>query len=144
MRKNEIVRSLSTGATMMNCGLIKDAIKKYYKRTYECCGKKNIDYRISRLPESSIEFWNCRINGMSVAKDNVWVDIYWQGDSTDGDDWVSLKDLYTGTSGKDYLIPSTYQHDRLRITRDMLNEAFVRFAQALADKKSVSKPKATN
>lgn len=81
---------------------------------------------------------------MSVAKDNVWVDIYWQGDSTDGDDWVSLKDLYTGTSGKDYLIPSTYQHDRLRITRDMLNEAFVRFAQALADKKSVSKPKATN
>lgn len=81
---------------------------------------------------------------MSVTKDNVWVDIYWQGDSTDGNDCVPLKDLYTGTSGKDYLIPPTYQHDRLRITRDMLNEAFVRFAQALADKKSVRKPKATN
>lgn len=39
--------------------------------------------------------WNHWVTGFTVGKNGIlYVDVYWQGDSTDGDDWVSFNDVY--------------------------------------------------
>jgi len=53
--------------------------------------------------------WNHRITGFSFYKKNLYIDIYWQGDSTDGNDSVKI------VSGKTaYRIPAEHYDDGYR------------------------------
>lgn len=100
-----------------NEALVREVVKSYG------------DYgsRISLRPENF--HWNHRPSGFSLdKKGNLWLGIYWQGDSTDGDNEVMVSDLLRrGT----VVIPAehffecgrTYErHGDLRVTRDELEE----------------------
>ena len=61
--------------------LIKEVVAKYGKDNQITL--KNDDFN-----------WNHQVTGFSVSKGIVYVNVYWQGDSTDGDTCVSLSDVY--------------------------------------------------
>jgi hypothetical protein len=74
LMKNHNLTTLTT--------LIKEVVAKYGK-----------DKQI-RLKNDEFN-WNHQVTGFSVStKGIVYVDVYWQGDSTDGDTCVSLTDVY--------------------------------------------------
>ena len=100
-----------------NEALVREVVKSYG------------DYgsRINLRPENF--HWNHRPSGFSLdGKGNLCLSIYWQGDSTDGNDEVMVRDLLRrGT----VVIPAehffecgrTYEtHGDLRVTRDELEE----------------------
>jgi len=53
--------------------------------------------------------WNHRITGFNFYKGDLYINVYWQGDSTDGDD--SVKIVPNKTS---YRIPAEYYDDGYR------------------------------
>lgn len=62
--------------------------------------------------------WNYRITGFSFYKKDLYIDIYWQGDSTDGDTSIKI------TPGKtSYRIPAEHYDDgyRTRTIHDDIN-----------------------
>lgn len=77
--REELVKPQSTNT--LNT-LIKEIVKKF--------GSDN-SIRIS-----GTEFnWNHRVTGFTVGKNGIlYVEVYWQGDSTDGDDYVSFSEVY--------------------------------------------------
>lgn len=72
--------------------------------------------------------WNSEIQGFSLDskdKGKVYVDVYWQGDSTDGNETVALKDIYNKVKvGKDYVIPSDSFFDGNR-TREVHSDIHI-------------------
>lgn len=65
--------------------------------------------QISVRPEMG---WNYRIEGFYVSRGAVYVDVYWQGSSTDGTQNVSLDKLVASIkSGRDYIIPADSYFD---------------------------------
>ena len=74
LMKNHNLSTLTT--------LIKEVVTKYGKDNQ--ISLKNDDFN-----------WNHQVTGFSVSsKGIVYVNVYWQGDSTDGDTCVSLSDVY--------------------------------------------------
>lgn len=80
--------------------------------------------------------WNHKIEkiGVSRKKGNVYLDIYWQGDSTDGNDGADLSVVLNAVRyGRDYVIPAEsefigdrtyYRHSDLRISKAEVEEAY--------------------
>lgn len=69
--------------------------------------------------------WNHWVRGFSVGKNgNLYVKVYWQGDSTDGNDYVSFNEVYG--SGKSIIRAETYWDGyRTRFTHgDIIVEKF--------------------
>lgn len=80
------------------------------------------------LAESSFPY-NCQIHGFSIYKKKFYVDIYWQGDSTDGIAAVLFKDAIVGTSIPREIDGSYEIHGNLQITPEMVHEALKDFAK---------------
>lgn len=98
-----------------------------------------------RLRNENGRFWNCTIDYFDLINDKskVYVNIYWQGSDTDGDEGLYITELISEFSrGRDFIIPAQsyfdgertrYKHSDLRITKDMLIEAFEHVADWLED-----------
>lgn len=65
--------------------------------------------------------WNHWVRGFSVGKNGIlYVKVYWQGDSTDGDDYVSFNEVYG--RGKSVIRAETYWDGcRTRFTHGDIN-----------------------
>lgn len=65
--------------------------------------------------------WNHWVKGFSVGKNGIlYVKVYWQGDSTDGDDYVSFNEVYG--RGKSVIRAETYWDGcRTRFTHGDIN-----------------------
>lgn len=77
--------------------------------------------------------WNCRIESVELIKSTIWFKIYWQGDSTDGNKRLMYEQIKTITEFNPYVISAEHFfdgertrtiHDDLRITKEMVDEAF--------------------
>lgn len=73
--------------------------------------------------------WNHWVTGFTVGKNGIlYVDVYWQGDSTDGDDWVSFNDVYS--KGKSVIRAESfwdgnrtrYVHGDINVSKDEVVE----------------------
>lgn len=83
--------------------------------------------------------WNHRIEGFGVTKDGkVYVDIYWQGDSTDGNDTIRLADF---KCRNEVVIPASsyfdgyrtrYDHSDIRVSRAEVEEAIAFISEWLS------------
>lgn len=89
-----------------------------------------------------VEFnWNHRVEGFSLGKSGrVLVKVYWQGDSTDGDDYVYLTDvLRNGTevipAEHEWLGDRTYcRHSDIRVKREEVDDLVEELAKWLSPK----------
>lgn len=65
--------------------------------------------------------WNHWVKGFSVGKNGIlYVKVYWQGDSTDGDDYVSFNEVYG--RGKSVIRAESYwDGNRTRFTHGDIN-----------------------
>lgn len=61
-------------------------VKKYGTKEYEN------EYRLRFTPID--RRWNNEITYMSYYKNNLWLNVYWQGDSTDGDELIKFVDVW--------------------------------------------------
>lgn len=81
--------------------------------------------------------WNHRIDKFSTYKGRICVGIYWQGDSTDGNDGVYLEDAWRGTTirAEHYFDGNrTYcRHGDITIKRDEVLSAMKVMASKLSD-----------
>lgn len=113
--------------------VLPEVIKKYgYKRWSD--SKGNDILRIKKYTEFN---WNHRIEGFFLTSKGVpCVDIYWQGDSTDGNHSLYVRECKNG-----YTIPALhefidgrtyYQHSDIRISRDEFADAIKAIAKYLA------------
>lgn len=94
--------------------LIKEVISKF--------GNKYKEINLHNMVEFN---WNHRVEGFSIASNGrVLVKVYWQGDSTDGDDFVYFTDvLRKGTevirAQHEWLGDRTYcKHGDIRVEKD--------------------------
>lgn len=93
-----------------------DVLKKYGNHPYS-------NYEIP----AKVEFnWNHEVKGFTLtSKGNIYVDVYWQGDSTDGDDCCSLNNFRWNNVvviKAEYYEPDRYgvreeRHSPLRVER---------------------------
>lgn len=94
----------------------------------EIIGKYGNDDEIS--PERAEFNWNHCVTAFRISGLNkrLLVRVYWQGDSTDGDDYVYFDDLYR--NGKS-TIKSTDQHGTLYVEKEELTELISNLAKWL-------------
>lgn len=128
---------LNSGNISKSLEVLPEIIKKYgYKRWGG--SKSNDNINLYGYTEFN---WNHRIEGFFISdyKDNkgkVLVDIYWQGDSTDGNVSEYAKDLVYGKTipaEHEWLGDRTYtRHGDLRITREEFADALKAVAKYLA------------
>lgn len=123
------------------CAVIKEIVQKYGTST------RRGYYYISNLkPEFN---WNHRISGFTLSKGILYVDIYWQGDSTDGETFVEFSELIAGLryTGK-YTIAANYdyvggdeqyycRHSEITIEKQELLNAFSQIALRLKSKQTM-------
>ena len=107
----------------------------------EVCTKFGKDKEISLWKR--VEFnWNHRVEGFRVSSTNgrVLVKVYWQGDSTDGDDYVYLTDVLRKgidviPAEHEWLGDRTYcRHSDIRVERDEVESLIGELAKWLSPK----------
>ena len=113
--------------------VLPEVIKKYGRKRWE---GKDAPYEISVRSYTEFE-WNHQIERFSLGKSGkVIVDIYWQGDSTDGNTDEYASDLINGKVIRgeyEWLGNRTYcRHGDLRITREEFANAIKAVAKYLA------------
>ena len=113
--------------------VLPEVIKKYGRKRWE---GKDAPYEISVRGYTEFE-WNHQIERFSLGKSGkVTVDIYWQGDSTDGNTDEYASDLINGKVIRgeyEWLGDRTYcRHGDLRITREEFANAIKAVAKYLA------------
>lgn len=123
--------------------VLPEVIKKYgYKRWN---GSKGNDIIYVR---GYTEFeWNHRIEGFFISdKGNLCVDIYWQGDSTDGNTSEYASDLIYGKTipaEHEWLGDRTYyKHSDLRITKEEFANALKAVAKYLSPEETKKRKEA--
>ena len=109
--------------------VIKEIFDRYV--TADKWGRKQI-----YLPKETVKFnWNHRIEHICSNKNYpLFFSIYWQGDSTDGNDGAdALEVLQRIRGGRDYVIPAEHEflgdrtycrHGDLRIEKEELEQVF--------------------
>lgn len=113
--------------------VLPEVLKKFGHKRWE---GKDAPYEINLRKYTKFE-WNHRINGFGIGKSNrVYTDIYWQGDSTDGDtsEWADVL-MYGKTipaehefiNGRTY-----YRHGDLRISREEFADAIKAMGEYLS------------
>lgn len=85
MRKtNKYFRDMLRRDIYTASDIIVDVLNKYGKSKYSTFIRAQSDNK----------FWNCRITGIGLDKNNKpYLEIYWQGDSTDGYETIWLSEL---------------------------------------------------
>lgn len=83
--------------------ILPEIVSHYGKNPRGCRGRKEI------FVDTEMG-WNHRITGFSFYKKELYIDVYWQGDDTDGD--ASVKIVPGKTSS--YRIPAEYYDDGYR------------------------------
>lgn len=102
-----------------NENIVKEVLVKY--------GDKGvIKFNTNKMPFH----WNHCVDSIGVSKTGeLWLGIYWQGDSTDGNDSVSVKDF---RCRNEVVIPASsyfdgyrtrYDHSDIRVSKDELTDA---------------------
>lgn len=114
-----------------------EVLKKYGTKTH--C--ENYEIVFDRATRSNNFNWNHTIKGFTYCSNGkLYVDIYWQGDSTDGDDCVLFAHAAHG-----YTIPAAWdevggrwgrvcRHSPLDITRDEMDKAIKALAEYVSPK----------
>lgn len=88
MRKTKkYYRDLINASFNNACSVLPEVIVKYGEKI-----DKN-RYCISARSEYT---WNYRVEGFTISNGSIYVNIYWQGDSTDGYDDILLTDVRRG------------------------------------------------
>lgn len=128
-------RDLLTSGNVYNAvKALPEIIKKFGYKRWEKYSKSNDTINLRKYTEFE---WNHRIEGFFLnEKGRVCVDIYWQGDSTDGNDSLYVEECINGKTipaehefigGRTY-----YRHGDLRITAEEFRNAIKALAQYLS------------
>ena len=128
-------RDLLTSGNIYNAvKALPEIIKKFGYKRWEKYSKGNDTLNLRKYTEFE---WNHRIDGFFLnEKGRVCVDIYWQGDSTDGNDSLYAEECINGKTipaehefigGRTY-----YRHGDLRITAEEIRNAIKAVAQYLS------------
>lgn len=132
MRKTKkFYRELLTKDLYSALRVLPEVIAKYGVKPYSTAKRGNKRFNISR-PD---EYWNCYIEGFENYNKKTFINLYWQGDSTDGMESIVLNPLKTS-----YVIPeesywdgyrTRHNHSDLRISSDDLMLACKKIANSL-------------
>ena len=96
--KEQVARSFSSAVL-----LLPELVKKYGKNPAGRRGRQSI-----RIPSPS-SFWNHYITDFHFYNGKLFANVYWQGDSTDGDDVIQI------VPGRlNYRIPAEHYDDGYR------------------------------
>lgn len=127
---------LSGNDTRKALSVLPEVIKKYGRKRWDKYSKGNDIINLRAYTEFE---WNHRIEGFFISdRGELCVDIYWQGDSTDGNDSVSAISCLNGKvipaehefiGGRTY-----YRHGDLRISREEFEDAIKAVAKYLDPK----------
>ena len=124
---------LTNGSVWKSIEVLPEIIRKYgHKRWSE--SKTNDTINLRHYTEFE---WNHRIDGFFLGDKGVlYADIYWQGDSTDGNDSVEVSKLPYGHVIRgiyEWLGDRTYEtHSDLRITREEFENSLKALAKYLS------------
>lgn len=128
-------RDLLTSGNIYNAvKALPEIIKKFGYKRWEKYSKGNDTLNLRKYTEFE---WNHRIDGFFLnEKGRVCVDIYWQGDSTDGNDSLYVEECINGKTipaEHEWLGDRTYyRHGDLRITAEEFRNAIKALAQYLS------------
>ena len=128
-------RDLLTSGNVYNAvKVLPEIIKKFGYKRWEKHSKGNDTLNLRKYTEFE---WNHRIEGFFLnEKGRVCVDIYWQGDSTDGNDSLYVDECINGSVIRgeyEWLGDRTYcRHGDLRITAEEFRNAIKALAQYLS------------
>lgn len=124
---------LNSGYLWKAIEVLPEIIKKFGRKRWSS-SKGNDELSLRHYTEFE---WNHRIDGFFITKKGVvCADIYWQGDSTDGNDSVEVSRLANG-----YVIRGEYEwigdrtycrHSDIRISREELENAIKALATYLS------------
>lgn len=103
MRKTKkYYQNIVNSSLLSALAILPEIISHYGKNPRGCRGRKEI------FVDTEMG-WNHHITGFSFYKKELYIDVYWQGDDTDGDASVKI------VSGKtSYRIPAEYYDDGYR------------------------------
>lgn len=108
--------------------VLPEIVSHYGKNPKGCRGRKEV------FVDTEMG-WNHRITGFSFYKKDLYIDVYWQGDSTDGNDSIKIIPKRTN-----YRIPAEHFDDGIRtrtvhsdinIDSDELYEAIKKLVNSL-------------
>lgn len=103
MRKTKkYYQNIVNSSLLSALAILPEIISHYGKNPRGCRGRKEI------FVDTEMG-WNHRITGFSFYKKELYIDVYWQGDDTDGD--ASVKIVPGKTS---YRIPAEHYDDGYR------------------------------
>lgn len=135
LRKEELDRTLSDGGQLVDRlrGFLKsrdyDGIIKELKQLVDLKGGKYRNGKSIKLKRTG-RFWNNYISEIILINDELWLNIYWQGDSTDGDEEIKLSALL-----KDRKVIVKHRNERFTVDYDSLNDMFDDLEDYLLNKK---------
>ena len=114
--------------------VIPEVIKKFGYKRWKDYSKTNDTISLRNYTEFN---WNHRINGFFLNdKGRLCVDIYWQGDSTDGNDSLYADECINGKTIRgvyEWIGDRTYEkHSDLRISREEFADAVKALAKYLS------------
>lgn len=121
----EVRTELAKGIAPKTEEAARTALEKYFK------DKWTTEVRLRNIGMG----WDHKIQGFGLnQKGQVYVTIYWQGDSTDGTESVLLKNVVGQT---EYVIPARYEsgyctHGRITVRRDEIADALKEFAREIS------------
>lgn len=113
--------------------VLPEVIKKFGRKRWEDYSKTN---DIINLKDYTEFEWNHQIEGFFISEGALYVDVYWQGDLTDGNNSVLAAKCVGG-----YVIPGKYEfeggrtyqtHSDIRISRDEFSAAIKAAAKYLS------------
>lgn len=135
LRKEELDRVLSDGGQLVDRlrGFLKsrdyDGIIKELKQLVDLKGGKYRNGKSIKLKRTG-RFWNNYISEIILINDELWLNVYWQGDSTDGDEEIKLSTLL-----KDRKVIVKHRNERFTVDYDSLNDMFDDLEDYLLNKK---------
>lgn len=135
LRKEELDRTLSDGGQLVDRlrGFLKsrdyDGIIKELKQLVDLKGGKYRNGKSIKLKRTG-RFWNNYISEIILINDELWLNVYWQGDSTDGDEEIKLSTLL-----KDRKFIVKHRNERFTVDYDSLNDMFDDLEDYLLNKK---------
>ena len=135
LRKEELDRILSDGGQLVDSlsGFLKsrdyDGIIKELKQLVDLKGGKYRNGKSIKLKRTD-RFWNNYISEIILINDELWLNVYWQGDSTDGDEEIKLSTLL-----KDRKVIVKHRNERFTVDHDSLSDMFDDLEYYLLNKK---------
>jgi len=116
---------LKKGASSEVIRILPEVIKKYGRKRWDKYSKGNDIINVRKWTEFN---WNHRIESFFLTdKGELCIDIYWQGDSTDGNDSLRAASCINGNiirAKYEFLGDRTYcEHSDIRISREEFSDA---------------------